>query len=199
MTTNPTLIYLHGFNSSPNSEKGQLLLSHLERLGLASYFHAPLLPPDPQLALQRVEAIMKQHKAPQTVTLIGSSLGGFYATYFAERYGLKAVLVNPAIYPWRYLDAYIGTYLEPFTQVSYEITLADGHFLKSLSVSKLTYPKNILLLLQTGDEIFNYQEALAKFPDAVHDIQEGGCHHYDNFEAVIPLILKFAGFEQFSS
>ena len=98
------IVYLHGFNSSPASGKATQLGEHMARIGrLADYF-CPALPNSPREAIALVEAELEQRR-PESVTLVGSSLGGFYATYLAEKHGWKAVLVNPAVHAHQLLRA----------------------------------------------------------------------------------------------
>src|SRR5688572_7024988 len=99
------LIYIHGFNSSPASSKAQLLKARLEVLGRGAEFAAPALPHSPAQAAVLLDALVARHPG---AALVGSSLGGFYATYFAEKRGLKAVLLNPAVRPYELLRGELG-------------------------------------------------------------------------------------------
>lgn len=182
-------IYLHGFNSSPNSEKATLLASYLSRLGHNIY--APFLPPVPGIIGKELYRLIDQQTANETI-LVGSSLGAFYAIHLAERYNLKAVLINPAITPWRSIKRYIGPCFCAFSQTTYEITSEYAMLLQDLAVEHISKPENFLLLLQTGDELLDYREALEKFPSSLHYIEQGGNHRFENFELSIPRILEFA-------
>lgn len=196
MSDSPVLIYLHGFGSSPLSVKSKLLASYLQQLGLERYYYAPFLPPAPQQIMPQLEQFIQQQQ--QQVILIGSSLGGFFASYLAERYQLKAVLINPAISPWRVINSYLGPYYCYYDQTTYEITLEHGIYLQQLAITQPSIAKNFLLLLQEGDEVLDYREALAKFSAAQHIIQPGGSHTFENFASVIPSILEFAGIKMAS-
>ncbi len=90
------IVYLHGFNSSPASGKAEQFGGHMAGLGRLEDYYCPALPNSPREAIAHIEAGLARHQGP--VTLIGSSLGGFYATYLAEKHGWKAVLVNPAVH-----------------------------------------------------------------------------------------------------
>ena len=101
------ILYLHGFRSSPQSFKARLLGERMTELGIGEQYICPLLPASPQeviaLSLKLVDGC-----APEELTVIGSSLGGFYATYLAERLGCRAVLLNPAVRSFRDLEKYVG-------------------------------------------------------------------------------------------
>ena len=101
----PSLVYIHGFNSSPASFKAGVLRDVFERAGAGDRLHTPALPPEPRRAMATLEATLA---AAGPCALLGSSLGGFYATWLAEHHDLRAVLVNPAVRPWRLLDKYTG-------------------------------------------------------------------------------------------
>ena len=120
-----TLLYLHGFNSAPQSHKAQVLKRHLEARGLGDRFACPKLPHRPCEAIACAEREIALRPA-DTVTLVGSSLGGFYATYLAEKHGLRAVLLNPAVTPQLDLESYLGTQRNLYTGEAYELT-RDAH------------------------------------------------------------------------
>src|SRR3990172_9836913 len=115
------LIYLHGFNSSPGSHKAQLLKRYLEERGLGDRYCCPALPTLGKRAIAVVEAEVALHPR-ESVTLVGSSLGGFYASYLAERHDLRAVLINPAVRPHQDLRAFLGVQRNLHTQQEYELT-----------------------------------------------------------------------------
>src|SRR3990172_2243666 len=117
------LIYLHGFNSSPGSHKAQLLKRYMEERGLGDQYCCPALPSLGKRAIAMVEAQIARHP-PESITMVGSSLGGFYSSYLAERHDLRAVLINPAVYPHKDLRAYLGTQRNLHTQRLYELTEA---------------------------------------------------------------------------
>ncbi len=106
-----TILYLHGFRSSPQSFKALHMGQRMQALGLAADFHCPQLPASPkhaiELAMQIARQVLQQH-APDQLTIVGSSLGGFYATWLAERLGCRAVLLNPAVTPPQELAQYVG-------------------------------------------------------------------------------------------
>ena len=185
------LIYLHGFNSSPQSHKSQLLGRILAERGLGACYACPALPHQPEQAVAAIEVeLARAPKGP--VTLVGSSLGGFYATWFAEKHGLKAVLINPAIHPHRDLRAFLGVQQNLHTGEKYELTEAHLAQWAQLFVPAVT-PTRYLLLVETGDELLDYREAVGKYAGAKQVVVQGGDHTLQSFPDQIPLVLEFAG------
>lgn len=186
------LIYLHGFNSSPQTIKGRQLAAWLEPLAGRIAFDLPALPHRPGEAIARIEALLAQHAADD-ITLIGSSLGGYYATFLAEKHGLKAVLINPAVLPDRDLEQYLGPQRNLYTDEAYELMPAHLAEMRALSVPRITRPERYYLLVQTGDEVLDYREAVRYYAGVKQRVIEGGDHGFQDFEREIPEILRFAG------
>jgi len=115
------LLYIHGFNSAPASHKARLLKQRLEAMGRGNELTCPALPDRPAYAMAMLEEQLSRVQ-PAEVTLVGSSLGGFYATYLAEKIGVRAVLVNPAVEPYLGLQAYLGPQKNIYTGATYELT-----------------------------------------------------------------------------
>lgn len=183
------LIYIHGFNSSPQSLKARetaawALAQHPElRLQL------PALPHDPALALARLQAcIATCQSAP---ALIGSSMGGFYATILAEQYGLRAVLINPAVHPHRLLRQYLGENENYHTGERYTLTEAHVAILAAQEPAHLERPENLWVLLQSGDETLDYRQAQQYYAACPIDLQEGGSHSYEAYADRLPEIYAF--------
>jgi len=185
------LIYLHGFNSSPGSHKAQVLKRYMEERGLGDQYCCPALPHLPERAIAVVEADIAKHPR-ESVTLIGSSLGGFYSTYLAERHDLRAVLINPAVYPHEGLRAYLGAQRNLHTHQQYELTEEHLHQWERLCLPSVR-ARRYLLLAETGDEVLDYREAIEKYRDARQIVIAGGDHSLASFPEHIPLILEFAG------
>jgi predicted esterase YcpF (UPF0227 family) len=184
------LIYLHGFNSSPGSHKAQLLKRTMEQCGLGGQYSCPALPHLPELAIVAIEAEIARYPR-DAITLIGSSLGGFYATYLAERHLLRAVLINPAVYPHQGLRTFLGVQSNLYTHEQYVLTEEHLRQLEQL------YRPNIdagryLLLVETLDEVLDYREAVTKYAGSRQIVIEGGDHSLKSFPEHIPLILDFA-------
>jgi predicted esterase YcpF (UPF0227 family) len=188
------LVYLHGFNSSPASHKAQVMKAHLEGGGQGHLYACPELPDTPREAIHMIEKTIEGRAAAQ-ITLLGSSLGGFYATYLAEKLGCRAVLINPAITPHVGLEAYLGTQKNLHTGQPYELTRAHLEGWRSLVVERID-PERYLLLLETGDEILDWREAARKYEGARAVIRAGGDHSLQSFPEHIDRILAFAGLVQ---
>lgn len=185
------LIYLHGFNSSPQSKKAVQLARHLAQQGLGERFACPALPHEPARAIDAIKAELAC-VPNQPVTLVGSSLGGFYATWFTETYGMKAVLINPAVHPHRDLRAFLGAQRNLYTGEPYELTEAHLDQWAALTVAQIT-PSRYLLLVETGDEVLDYREALERYAGAEQIVVQGGDHSFASFADHLPHILKFSG------
>jgi len=185
------IVYLHGFNSSPQSHKAQVLGRYMEELGLGAQYVCPALPPLASQAIGEVEGILKPRQGAP-VCFVGSSLGGFYATYLAEQHGAKAVLINPAIDPHVGLRAYLGAQKNLHTGEPYELTEAHLREWKNMYTERLT-PQRYLLLVETGDEVLDYRKAVARYAGAEQFVIEGGDHSLQSFAEHLPRIVRFAG------
>jgi predicted esterase YcpF (UPF0227 family) len=173
------LIYLHGFNSSPQSHKAQVLGRYMEERGLGVRYACPALPHQPEQALAVIETELA--RAPKgRATLVGSSLGGFYATWFAQKHGLNVVLINPAIHPHRDLRAFLGVQQNLHSGEKYELTEAHLSQWAQLYVTEIT-PARYLLLVETGDELLDYREAVKKYAGAKQVVVQGGDHTLQSF------------------
>jgi len=183
------LIYIHGFNSSPASFKARLVQKKMQVLGRADEFIAPALPPGPRAAMRVLEMEIKKY--PDTA-LIGSSLGGFYATWLAERYALRAVLVNPAVQPYMLLRDFIGPQKNLYSGEVYEFTKRHVAELKQLEVKTIT-PSRYFLLTRTGDELLDYREQINKYRGARQWVIPGGDHGFGDFSEYLDAALQFCG------
>jgi uncharacterized protein len=181
------ILYLHGFNSSPQSHKAQLMGRYMAELGLASQYACPALPPLASQALREIE----RHLPADDLCFVGSSLGGFYATYLAEKHAAKAVLINPAIEPHVGLRAYLGPQKNLHTGESYELTETHLREWEKLRVPRITAGR-YLLLVETGDEVLDYQEAVRRYAGAQQVVVKGGDHSLQSFPQHLPRIVEFA-------
>jgi predicted esterase YcpF (UPF0227 family) len=184
------IVYLHGFNSSPASGKAKQLGEHMAGIGRQADYYCPALPHSPREAIARVEADLAQRR-PESVTLIGSSLGGFYATHLAEKHGWKAVLVNPAVHAHILMRSAVGPQTNWHTGEKWEFTEAHLAELAALDVPAISHPERYLLLAQTGDEIIDYRDAVTYYAGARQIIEEGGDHGFAGFERHFQTILDF--------
>ena len=162
------IVYLHGFNSSPQSHKAQALARYLAARGLGAHYVCPALPVLAADAIAAVEALMARHPGAQ-FCFAGSSLGGYYATWLAEQHDARAVLLNPAIDPHVGLRAW-----------------------EKLWVPRVT-PARYLLIVETGDEVLDYRRALERYAGAEQIVVQGGDHSLQSFERHLPRIVAFAG------
>ena len=178
------IVYLHGFNSSARSHKAQVLGRYLEEHGLGGKYACPDLPPHPAEAIHVIEKL-------RDACFVGSSLGGFYATYMAERHGARAVLINPAIDPHVGLRAYLGRQENLHTGEPYELTEAHLAEWEKLYVPRIT-PSRYLLIVETGDEVLDYRRAVERYAGAQHIVVEGGDHSLQSFPRHLPRIVEFA-------
>ena len=149
------LVYIHGFNSSALSFKARVVRARMEALGRGGEFACPELPHRPRAAIALLEGLLEE-RAPADVCLIGSSLGGYYATWLAEAHDLRAVLVNPAVRPYELLRAYVGRQTNLYTGAQYDFTEEHVAELRALEVDHVT-PERYLLLVRTGDEVLDYR------------------------------------------
>lgn len=181
------IVYLHGFNSSARSHKAQVLERFLREQGLAAQYACPDLPP---LAVDAIREIKKLALGRDSC-LVGSSLGGFYATYLAEKLGCRAVLINPAIDPHSGLRTYLGPQKNLHTGEPYQLT--EAHLLewKKLYTPRIT-PGRYLLLVETGDEVLDYRRAVERYAGAEQVVVEGGDHSLQSFARHLPRILEFS-------
>jgi hypothetical protein len=182
------IVYLHGFNSSPLSHKAMVLGRYLEEQGLAGEYACPVLPP---LAGEAVRAIETLVAGKPGVCFVGSSLGGFYATYLAEKHDTTAVLINPAIDPHVGLRAYLGPQSNLHTGEPYTLTEAHLEEWEKLWVPRIT-PGRYLLIVETGDEVLDYRRAVARYAGAEQRVVAGGDHSLRSFPEHLGRILEFA-------
>jgi uncharacterized protein len=189
----PSVVYLHGLNSSPASVKAQALGRAIATLPVDSrpeYF-VPQLHHRPATAICAIGAWLDA-RSHTLLTLVGSSLGGFYATHLAERYGAKAVLINPAVRPFEDLTQHLGPQRNLYTGEEYELTREHFAELAALKVDRITKAQRYFLLVQTGDEILDWRDAVAFYGGAWQFVHGGGDHSFRDFDAQIPPILRFA-------
>jgi predicted esterase YcpF (UPF0227 family) len=180
------VIYIHGFNSSEKSFKaqqfGQWISIHYPDIEYVS----PRLHFDPRVAIIQLAQLIDQH-----TVLLGSSLGGFYATYLSQLHNIKAVVINPAVKPFELLADYLGPQYNPYQDMHYELTLEHVAALKSFYVETLSQPSNVLLLQQMGDEVLPFQQAVDYFKQSAQHVEFAGDHSFVGFERYFDTVAKF--------
>ena len=183
------IIYLHGFNSSPQSHKAQVLGRYMGERGLGAQFACPTLPPSAREAVRAVRELVGGTQP----CYVGSSLGGYYATHLVETHGGRAVLINPAIEPHVGLRAYLGPQKNLYTGEPYELTNQHLEQWRELYAPRIT-PSRYLLLVETGDEVLDYRQAVQRYDGAEQMVIEGGDHSLRSFPQHLAYIVQFAGY-----
>ena len=167
------LVYIHGFNSSPASLKARQTAAWLQKNCPEVSFVCPALASDPARAIAQLQ--LEVEKAGGPVGLVGSSMGGYYATWLAEKYRLKAVLINH------------------HTGERYHLEQCHVNAVKDLEVPVLQNLANYWVLLQTGDEVLNYRLAESRYNGCRMTIEQGGDHSFQHYERHLPAIIEFLG------
>jgi predicted esterase YcpF (UPF0227 family) len=185
------VLYLHGFRSSPQSNKAQ----QVEAVMASQFPHiswwCPQLPPSPKAAAALIKG-GTAHWPADRMAVIGSSLGGFYATWLAAQRGCKAVLLNPAIQPARDLARYIGeqtAWHDPAERFYFAPEFVDE--LRALEVGPLPQPERVWALIAKGDEVLDWREMTTRYPGSPQVVIEGDDHAISNFEQYLPQVLAF--------
>ncbi len=186
----PRLIYLHGFRSSPASFKARLIDERMQALGRGADFVCPQLPASPAEAV----ALVSERLLPQPHdTLVGSSLGGYYATWLAERHGCRAVLLNPAVEPARDLRGHVGPQKMFHSDAPFVFEPRYLGELAALEVGAITFPERYLLVAAKGDELLDWREMVGRYPGARRIVLEGSDHGLSDFAELLDEVLGFAG------
>lgn len=189
------IIYLHGFRSAPASQKAQTLKQRMQERGFGHAFWCEQLPYAPSRAIALIESAITaslEHAPGQKPTLVGSSLGGYYATFLAERHGLRAVLVNPAVIAPLSLEDWIGEQSNLYTGERFDFTLEHIQQLRQLDTERLTDPSRYWLLAEKGDEVLDYRHAVEKYRGARQTVLEGGNHGFSRWQDYLDGIIDFA-------
>ena len=190
MSAQPFLLYLHGFLSSPQSKKALQTIAYCEQIGLEDRICVPQMRCGPAETITELRKIVEAHK-DQSVMLMGSSLGGYYATYLANEYGLPAALINPAVRPFESWETHLGEHRNYYSDEIHVVTRAHIGELRELDIPVLAVPQNFLVFLQAGDEILDYRQARDKFSSATCIVRPDGSHSYENFTSELPAIFNF--------
>ena len=190
------LLYLHGFRSSPQSFKARRMADWMQSHRPDVQWWCPQLPPSPQAAVELLLDGVQGWPAASSA-VIGSSLGGFYATVLAERLGWPAVLINPAVEPARDLARYIGeqtSWHDPQDHFFFRAEFIDE--LRALRPAALSQPQRYLAVIAQGDEVLDWREMQARYADTQIRLIDGSDHALSDFDIHLPQILQFLGLDR---
>ena len=188
------ILYLHGFKSSPESFKARLIGAAMARVGRADDYQCPQLPASPAQAIALAMQIARS-VPPDALSLIGSSLGGYYATWMAEQLGCRAVLLNPAVQPPRELARYVGISGAYHSDAPFEFKPAYIDELRALAVPAITQPSRYYLIAATGDEVLDWRAMQAHYPQAHQTIIDGSDHGLSDFAGHLDAVLAFCKYQ----
>lgn len=173
--------------------KARQTIDYCEQIGLGGHGQGivvPALSQGPAETMAELEEFVRSRKQQPTV-LMGSSLGGFYATYLAEEFDLPAVLINPAVRPFEFWQTHLGEHKNFYTDEVHTVTEQHIRELGELDKSPLSRPQNFRVFVQTGDETLDYRQAVTKYGEAQCVIRENGNHSYENYVSELPAMLEF--------
>lgn len=186
------LIYVHGFNSGGGSSKAGKLRAYLAGMGKPDTFFCPDLPHRPAQAIGLLSGIIQQQaRRGDIVKLAGSSLGGFYATWLAEQFGLSAILINPAVHAQHLLADELGEHKNYSSGEIYQFTQQHLDELAALDLPVIRHPEKLLLMVETGDEVLDYRIAVAYYAESHQIVVPGGDHGFRSFEQHISTLIAF--------
>ena len=188
------ILYLHGFRSSPASYKARIVEQRMAALGRVSDLICPQLPPSPLQAMALAMSLVKDISADE-LAIIGSSLGGFYATYMAEQLGCRVALVNPSVDPQKNLANSVGVLTAWHSSEPFEFRQEYVDELPALKIARITEPGRYFLLAATGDEVIDYRDMVAHYAGARQHVIQGGDHAVANFEVYVDEVLSFCGLD----
>ena len=186
------ILYLHGFRSSPLSMKARLSGERMAQLGRSGQWLCPQLPASPQLAMEMAFGLVAGVPAGQ-LAIVGSSLGGYYATWMAEQLGCRAVLLNPAVVPMLDLDRHVGVTTAYHSEQPFEFKREYIEELRALAVPEISRPERYFLLACTCDEVLDYRDMVAHYAGARQKIVPGSDHAISDYADHLAEVLEFCG------
>ncbi|TFW34019.1 YqiA/YcfP family alpha/beta fold hydrolase [Massilia horti] len=184
------ILYLHGFRSSPRSYKARVMQERMAALGRDQELICPQLPASPKEAIQLALLLAERH-APHNLAIVGSSLGGFYATWLAEHLGCRAALLNPAVDPLKNLEQHVGVTTAWHSDEPFEFKREYIDELAALMLGSITRAERYYLLAATGDEVLDYRDMVAHYRGARQHVIEGGDHAISDFGRYVDEVLAF--------
>lgn len=187
------VVYLHGFRSSPNSTKAVMTGEVVRVLTSAEHsyeWYCPQLLASPKASLEMVVKHIDQSKFDSLV-IVGSSLGGFYTNYLAEKYQCKGIALNPAVYAARELEPHVGMMTAYDSEEPFDFKAEYIDELRTLQVGPITDPKRYFLIAAKGDELLDWREMAAFYPGAKQLILEGGDHGISDYANHLPAVIDF--------
>ena len=184
------VIYLHGFLSSPQSQKATQTLEFVRANYPNLVIEIPQLANYPNDAVAIIEQLVTKHKGNK-LRFIGSSLGGFLSTFMVEKYSGKAVLINPAVRPFELLVDFLGEHINPNTQQTFMLENKHIEELRQLDTLTLDPKSDYWVLLQTADATLDYRLAETKYQDYKLSVEQGGDHSFQDFQRFLPDIFRF--------
>ena len=183
-------LYLHGFLSSPKSQKAQELSRYFDQYLDTHQLSIPTLPFAPADAIEVAAKALAELQAKYArVFIIGSSLRGFYATWLAQQNNVPAVLVNPAVRPFELFEHYLGPHTHYYSGEVHQLTTDHLDQLRRLNVDTVMHPERLLLLLQTGDETLDYRHAAQLYRASPAWLESAGSHSFEGFIERLPQIF----------
>ncbi len=187
------VLYVHGFKSSARAMKAELTKQYIRDYEDDLSFDAMDLPDTPAESFADMCGMIEKYRSKGfEVLLIGSSMGGFLSMHLAAKYGLRAVLINPCVYPWKFLGKVLGRNINPYTGEEFEITDEHMYAARKIAESYRPDPANLAVYLQRGDEVLDYVDAAVLLGrSALVHIEDGGSHRFDNYEFCLPEIIRF--------
>ena len=184
------ILYLHGFRSSPASYKARVVAGRMAALNRTGELACPQLPASPKAAIEMALALVERVPAGE-LAIIGSSLGGFYATWLAERLQCRVVLLNPAVDPLKNLQQHVGVTTAWHSDLPFEFKPDYIDELRELKVAAITDPARYYLIAATGDEVLDYRDMLAHYQGARVRLIQGSDHAIGEFADYVDEVLAF--------
>ena len=187
------LVYLHGFRSSPNSTKAVMTGEAVKALSTSEHsyeWYCPQLLASPGQSMDMVVQHIDQSKADRIV-IIGSSLGGFYTNYLAEKYQCKGIVLNPAVYAARELEPHVGMMTAYDSEEPFDFKAEYIDELRALQVERIIDPKRYFLIAAKGDELLDWKEMVAFYPGSKQLILEGSDHGIADYATHLPAVIDF--------